>query len=270
MKAKFPDFEGIDGAGKTTVALRVFQWLDKRGISAIYNEEPTKGPFGQMINFILTGQMFPPELPGAMERLARQVAEREVNSDAMRHFWAAIMMTIQNLRFSVRKGISGDSLKNFLNPFQEQSLFFADRFFDVRDIINPALQKGIWPVQDRYELSSGAYLIARGGTPQQFLELRESALGGLYRPPDLTFFIKTPPEVAMARMEKAGKKRDRNETLEHLRKVATAYDQLIDFLNSSRRTYPVVFIDGSRSEEEVFNEVVHRLEGLVEPTPVTS
>lgn len=237
---------------------------------AVYNNEPTKKPFGQMINLILTGQMFPPELPGAMERLARQVAKREAKSDAMRHFWAAIMTTVQNFKFSARKGISGDFLKNFLNPLQEQSLFFADRFFDIRDIIRPALQKGIRLVQDRYELSSGAYLIARGGTPQQFLELREGALGSFYRPPDLTFFIKTSPEAAMARMEKAGKKRDRNETLEYLQRVAMAYDQLIDFLNSGRRTYPVVFIDGNRTEEKVLKEVTHHLERLMESTSVTS
>lgn len=260
-QGKFIVFEGLDGAGKTTVARRVFQWLDEEGIPVVFNDEPTTGPFGKTLWLILNNQPLLPELIAMMSGMVNSVAEKERTTEAMQHFWAGMTITVQNLKMAVKKEVSGDALKNFLTILQEESLSFADRFFDLRDTIIPALQKGVWVVEDRYELSSGAYGMARGMTLQQFLDLREGALGSLYRQPDLTFLIKTSPEVALARIEKeVGRKLDRDEKLENLQKVAKTYDQLIDFLNSGKRTYSIDFIDGNKSEDEVFERVNHYLE----------
>ena len=48
----FVVFEGIDGAGKTTQAFRLKQWVLDRGLAAVYVKEPTDGPWGQKIRAI--------------------------------------------------------------------------------------------------------------------------------------------------------------------------------------------------------------------------
>jgi len=41
--------EGIDGAGKTTLARRLVRWLRDRGFRARYTSEPTGGPLGRLL-----------------------------------------------------------------------------------------------------------------------------------------------------------------------------------------------------------------------------
>ncbi len=52
-------FEGIDGAGKTTQARRLVDELIKRGVSAVYEKEPTEGPWGQKIRRSAEGERMP-------------------------------------------------------------------------------------------------------------------------------------------------------------------------------------------------------------------
>ena len=42
-------FEGVDGAGKTTIARRLVRWLRGRGFAARYTREPTGGPYGRLL-----------------------------------------------------------------------------------------------------------------------------------------------------------------------------------------------------------------------------
>jgi len=48
-KGKLIVIEGIDGAGKTTLAKALYETLKKRGINCIFSYEPTSGPFGEKI-----------------------------------------------------------------------------------------------------------------------------------------------------------------------------------------------------------------------------
>ena len=41
--------EGIDGSGKTTIAKKIVEWLNKRNIKALYTSEPTRSPIGLLI-----------------------------------------------------------------------------------------------------------------------------------------------------------------------------------------------------------------------------
>jgi len=47
--------EGIDGAGTTTQAQRLVEWLGAQGREAVVTAEPTGGPVGRMIRQILQG-----------------------------------------------------------------------------------------------------------------------------------------------------------------------------------------------------------------------
>ncbi|MGA1875708.1 MAG: dTMP kinase [bacterium] len=46
-------FEGIDGAGKTTQAARLAQWLKEQGRPIISFSEPTSGPYGRRLREIM-------------------------------------------------------------------------------------------------------------------------------------------------------------------------------------------------------------------------
>ncbi len=49
MKGKFVTLEGIDGAGKSTLADRLCDHLEELGLSVVFTAEPTQGPYGQII-----------------------------------------------------------------------------------------------------------------------------------------------------------------------------------------------------------------------------
>jgi len=46
-------FEGIDGAGKTTQAIRVTDWLKQKGLPAVSFSEPTHGVYGKQLREII-------------------------------------------------------------------------------------------------------------------------------------------------------------------------------------------------------------------------
>jgi dTMP kinase len=46
-------FEGIDGAGKTTQALRVTKWLKEKGLPVLSLSEPTQGIYGKRLRQII-------------------------------------------------------------------------------------------------------------------------------------------------------------------------------------------------------------------------
>lgn len=60
MRAPFIVFEGLDGAGTTTQALRLVATLGQLGHEAHFTREPSDGPVGVMIRQALTGRMLRP------------------------------------------------------------------------------------------------------------------------------------------------------------------------------------------------------------------
>jgi dTMP kinase len=64
-------FEGIDGAGKTTQAGLVADWLEESGLDVVRTKEPTDGPYGQRLrDSASTGRLT------AVEELAAFIADR--------------------------------------------------------------------------------------------------------------------------------------------------------------------------------------------------
>ena len=53
----FIALEGIDGAGTTTQAGRLAEWLKTQGRSVVRTAEPTSRPVGQLIRQILQGRL---------------------------------------------------------------------------------------------------------------------------------------------------------------------------------------------------------------------
>jgi dTMP kinase len=47
-------FEGIDGAGKTTVSRKIVEILSSKGFKTFYTKEPSDSPFAQLLNDLKT------------------------------------------------------------------------------------------------------------------------------------------------------------------------------------------------------------------------
>jgi dTMP kinase len=107
----------------------------------------------------------------------------------------------------------------------ELDLFIEDRREDVRDNIQPALERGAIIVLDRYFYSTIAYQGARGLDPAMIRRENEA-----FAPPaDLLLHLTMPVEMAAERIEGArGGELDLFEREDYLRKVAEVFDALPD------------------------------------------
>lgn len=76
----FITIEGIEGAGKTTIAKRLEQWLSSQGFSIIYTREPGGTEVGESIRQILLSSTFPlePEVELLLIEAARAQLMRNV------------------------------------------------------------------------------------------------------------------------------------------------------------------------------------------------
>jgi dTMP kinase len=61
VKSKFIVIEGIDGAGTTTQAKLLSEWMASRGRRCLLTSEPTKGPVGVLLRQILSGSVPTPD-----------------------------------------------------------------------------------------------------------------------------------------------------------------------------------------------------------------
>jgi dTMP kinase len=139
------------------------------------------------------------------------------------------------------------------SPMAEALLFNAARVEHWRQIIEPALQKGMHVVCDRFADSTMAYQGYVGGlTRESMAQLHRLALGEAR--PDLTLVFDMPATAGLARA--AGRK-DAEDRFE--RKGADFHARLRQaFLDIARREpQRCVVIDASRAMDQVHSEVLH-------------
>ena len=85
-----------------------------------------------------------------------------------------------------------------LSPFAELSLFIAARAQLVKDVVRPALEKGVIVVSDRYIASTVAYQgYGRDMDLGMIDGLNQAATEGLV--PGLTVLLDLPPEASLSR-----------------------------------------------------------------------
>lgn len=136
-------------------------------------------------------------------------------------------------------------------PITEFFLFSASRAQLVSEVIKPKLKQGIAVICDRYYDSSSAYQ-GYGGkvNVKKIFEVNDFAASGLA--PDLTFLIDISPKIAFARaLEKHTLDRIENKQLSFYNNVRKGFKNIAD-KNKKR----FVVIDGSKTIEEIFEEVV--------------
>jgi dTMP kinase len=100
-----------------------------------------------------------------------------------------------------------------LDPVTQLFLFNAARRDHVVSLIEPALQKGVWVLSDRFADSSRAYQGADGHIAQNTIENFEKQAIGSTRP-DLTFILDIAPKIGLARAHKRRGKDDAADAFE--------------------------------------------------------
>lgn len=91
---RFIVLEGIDGAGTTSQAGLLKQWLEGRGIRAIVTREPSEGPIGVTIRHALRGRLRLPEVSGGGE-LPRETIALLFAADRLDHIEAEIKPALE-------------------------------------------------------------------------------------------------------------------------------------------------------------------------------
>ena len=137
-----------------------------------------------------------------------------------------------------------------MKPETELLLFEASRSQLVREVILPALARGVLVISDRFYDSTTVYQgVARKLDAKTVAGLNQIAVGNCI--PDLTFVLDVNEETAEARMKKPRPlDRMEQEPAEFYERVRAAYREL-----AASEPTRVILINGSRSEDEIEDEI---------------
>ncbi|MCH3943878.1 MAG: dTMP kinase [Atopobiaceae bacterium] len=135
----------------------------------------------------------------------------------------------------------------------ELMLYEAARAQLVREVIEPALERGAVVVCDRFYDSTTAYQCVARGLDARLVGIANS-LGSCGVAPDVTLLFDIDPEVAFARATAGGADRLEGEGLAFQRAVRAGYLGL-----ASAEPSRVRLVDATGTPEEVFSRVVATL-----------
>jgi dTMP kinase len=141
-----------------------------------------------------------------------------------------------------------------MTPETELLLFEASRSQLVRELIQPALDRGSVVICDRFADSTTVYQgVARRLDPEMVREMNDFAVGNCW--PDLTFLLDIDIETARARMLRrvrpaGGMDRMEQEPVQFYQDVCVAYRQLAE-----REPDRIQVIDGRSSATEIEQQI---------------
>ena len=149
-----------------------------------------------------------------------------------------------------------------MTPQTELLLFEASRSQLVREIIRPALERGLCVISDRFFDSTTVYQgAARKLNAEMVAQLNAFAVGDCI--PDVTFVLDVDAATASSRVQRTVRKPDRmeQESTEFYDQVRKAYREL-----AAREPHRVVLIDGTQPankiEDEIWRTILSRFPAL--------
>jgi dTMP kinase len=138
-----------------------------------------------------------------------------------------------------------------MTPETELLLFEASRSQLVREIIKPALRRGVCVIADRFFDSTTVYQGAARKLDREMID-RFNAFAVGDSVPDVTFVLDVDAVTAQLRMEREPRKADRME-----QQPAEFYERVREGYRELARHEPkrIVLIDGSRNADEIEREI---------------
>lgn len=147
-----------------------------------------------------------------------------------------------------------------VDPVAEAMLFAAARRQLVKEVVEPALERGITVVSDRGLGSSYAYQGGARGCYTQVLDLASITFDVVDQVYDLTFYLDIPAEVGLARAKARGAlDRIEKEGPEFFDTVETYYRDLFARTEIASYFGDVRLIDATQSMEDVADAVTTQL-----------
>jgi|AntRauTorckE6833_2_1112554.scaffolds.fasta_scaffold68344_1 dTMP kinase len=127
-----------------------------------------------------------------------------------------------------------------------QLLYAADRAHHLESEIYPAIEKGNHVISSRYFFSTFAF-----GSLDNDLEWLEK-INKKFPNPDLVIFVRVSPKECMKRINSSRFRKEFFEEEKKLEKIIKVYDKI----SKSKKYKNFYTVDGERSIEEVFKDVV--------------
>jgi dTMP kinase len=151
---------------------------------------------------------------------------------------------------TIRELLQFASHNSGMTPEAELLLFEASRSQLVREIIRPALERGMCVIADRFFDSTTVYQgVARKLDPETVERLNAFAVGDCI--PDITFVLDIDAATAKSRMQKPRRPdRMEQEPAEFYEHVREAYREL-----AAREPNRVVLINGLHNADQIENEI---------------
>jgi dTMP kinase len=151
---------------------------------------------------------------------------------------------------TIRELLQFASHNSGMTPEAELLLFEASRSQLVREIIKPALERGMCVIADRFFDSTTVYQgAARKLDPETVERLNAFAVGDCI--PDITFVLDIDAATAKSRMQKPRRPdRMEQEPAEFYERVREAYREL-----AARESNRVVLINGLHNADQIENEI---------------
>jgi dTMP kinase len=151
---------------------------------------------------------------------------------------------------TIRELLQFASHNSGMTPETELLLFEASRSQLVREVIKPALERGMCVIADRFLDSTTAYQGAARKLDREMVEgLNAFAVGDCI--PDVTFVLDIDAASAKSRMQEP-RRQDRmeQEPAEFYERVRGGYREL-----AAREANRVVLINGARNADQIENEI---------------
>ncbi|MGD8108994.1 dTMP kinase [Vibrio sp. TRT 21S02] len=155
----------------------------------------------------------------------------------------------EQLRTLIKQEHEGEVLQDMT----ELLLLYAARVQLVENVIKPALNKGVWVVGDRHDMSSQAY---QGGGRQLdrhvMTVLKQTTLGEFK--PDLTIYLDIDPRVGLERARGRGE-------LDRIEKMDMSFfDRTRErYLELAAQDQSVVIVNAEQSIEQVATDITSTL-----------
>ena len=152
---------------------------------------------------------------------------------------------------SIRELLQFVSHNSDMTAETELLLFEASRSQLVREVIMPALERGMCVIADRFFDSTSVYQGAARKLDRETIErLNEFAVGSYV--PDITFVLDVDAATAASRMKREPRKADRMEQqpAEFYQRVRSGYREL-----ATREPKRIVLIDGAGDVDDIEKEI---------------